>query len=236
MKNELIGIHRSITKESKIKDEALKQAITDISHDIRTPLTSLNGYFQLLIESDSHEEKERYTAIIQTRIDNLKNLLEDMFTYMKIQDNTYKLYQEDCNINKIVQDNLFSYYESFRSKEIEPKINIPEHPITIQSSRVALDRIVNNLINNSLIHGNSHIGVTLFTEDNLVNLIIENDVENGEDIDLENIFTRFYKKDKARTVNSTGLGLTIVKELVESMDGKITASIDDAIFSIQISL
>lgn len=234
--NELITIQRNETKQYKSKDEILKETITNISHDIRTPLTSLNGYFQLLIETDSEEEKERYITIIQTRINNLKNLLEDMFTYMKIQDNNYKIHQEDCNINKIVQDNLFSYYEDFKSKEIEPNINIPENPMTICGNVVALNRIVNNLINNSLIHGKSYIGVRLFKEDNHIKLIVENDIESEKSIDLENIFTRFYKNDKARTVNSTGLGLTIVKELVEAMDGKIIANIDDNIFSISIYL
>lgn len=234
--NELMAVHRNITKEYKIKDEALKQTMTNISHDIRTPLTSLNGYFQLLVETENIEERERYTSIIQTRIDSLKNLLEDMFTYMKIQDNSYEFQEEECNLSKIVQDSLFSYYEVFNSREIEPIINIPEETINIRGNTVALDRIVNNLINNSLIHGKNYIGIILSKGKNGVNLIIENDIGKGQEIDLENIFTRFYKRDEARSVNSTGLGLTIVKELVEAMDGKITASIEDNIFSIKISL
>lgn len=234
--NKLIFIHRGIINEYKIKDKSLKQSITNISHDIRTPLTSLNGYFQLLTESDSDEEKERYSTIIQTRINNLKNQLEDMFTLMKIQDSNYKNDPVDCNINKIIQENLFSYYEDFNLKEIEPKIIMDEEPIIIGSNPVALDRIVNNLINNSLIHGKDYIGIRLLKEKGLVNLTVENDVENPDEIDLENIFTRFYKVDKARTTSSTGLGLTIVKELVEAMNGKVLASINEDIFSIKISL
>ena len=234
--NELIDIQRSEMKEYKIKDEKLKEAITNISHDIRTPLTSLNGYFQLLIESDSSEERERYINIIQTRINNLKNLLEDMFTFVKIQDSSYKIQKEDCDIIRIVQSNLFSYYEDFKSKGIEPSINVPENPIIISSNTVVLDRIINNLINNSLIHGNSYVGVNLFEKENSVILIFENDILNTEEIDLENIFTRFYKKDEARTSNSTGLGLTIVKELVEAMDGEVSANIQDHIFSINVCL
>ena len=225
-----------MTRDYKIKEKVLKETITNISHDIRTPLTSLNGYFQLLSESNCEEEKERYMIIIKTRIDNLKNLLEDMFTYMKIQDDNYKVLKEDLSMNKIVYDNLFSYYEDFKLKEIEPDINITEESIIIFGNQLSLDRIVNNLINNSLIHGKSYIGVTLSQSEDYISLIVENDVENGQDIDLENIFTRFYKKDKARTSNSTGLGLTIVKELVESMDGKIEASIDGDIFKIEINL
>lgn len=237
--NELIGIHRDITREYKIKDEALKETITNISHDIRTPLTSLNGYFQLLVESESPEEKRRYMDIIQIRINHLKNLLEDMFTYLKIQDPDYELQKqesEDCNISNIVQDNLFSYYEEFNEKEIEPDISISEKPIVIKSNSIAIDRIVYNLISNSLIHGERYIGITLFEEDNTVSLIVKNDVHNIEDIDLDNIFTRFYKNDKSRTTDSTGLGLTIAKELVEAMGGKISARIEGEIFSIKIDL
>lgn len=234
--NELMAVHRNITKEYKIKDEALKQAITDISHDIRTPLTSLNGYFQLLVETEDIGERERYACIIQTRIDSLKNLLEDMFTYMKIQDDSYEFQEEECNLSKIVQDSLFSYYEVFNSREIEPDVDIPENLINVRGNTVALDRIVNNLINNSLRHGKNYIGIALSKGKNGVKLIIENDIEKGQEIDLENIFTRFYKRDKARSVNSTGLGLTIVKELVEAMNGKATANIKDNIFSIKISL
>lgn len=234
--NELMAVHRKITKEYKIKDEALKQTMTNISHDIRTPLTSLNGYFQLLVETDSQDEKERYTWIIQTRIDSLKNLLEDMFTYMKIQDNSYEFQKEECNLTKILQENLFYFYETFKLKEIEPNINIPEETINIESNVVALNRIINNLINNSLIHGKDYLGVTLSKENNKIKLLVENDIEIDADINLENIFTRFYKKDEARSVDSSGLGLTIVKELVEAMEGEITGSIDKNKFIIKILL
>ena len=112
--NELVSVQRKETKDYKIKEEALKETITNISHDIRTPLTSLNGYFQLLIESNCEEEKKKYMNIIQTRIDNLKNLLEDMFNDMKIQDDSYKIVKENIDINKIVYENLIYYYEDFK--------------------------------------------------------------------------------------------------------------------------
>lgn len=234
--NKLIQIHRYITINHKIKEEELKQAITNISHDIRTPLTSLNGYFQLLVESNSKEERDRYISIIQTRISILKDLLEDTFTYMKIQEGTYRLEKEELNINRIIHENLLSYYEDFKAKGIEPSINMPKKPIIIKGNLIGLNRIISNLINNSLIHGKSYIGISLYAEENNVKLIVENDVDQEEPIDIEDIFSRFYKKDKARTSNSTGLGLTIAKELVEAMDGKIVANQNNNIFSIEISL
>ena len=234
--NELIILQRDLKKNYKKKDETLKEMITNISHDIRTPLTSLNGYFQLLQESDSEEEKKKYIDIIKTRISHLKHLLEDMFLYMKIQDNGYKVFKEECNVNKIVFDNLFSFYEDFKLKGIVPNLDITEKPIYIYSSIVSLNRIVNNLINNSLIHGKNFVRVILLNKGKEVHLIVENDVENSQELDIENIFTRFYKKDKSRTIQSTGLGLTIVKELVESMGGDISASINENIFQIKIVL
>ena len=104
------------------------------------------------------------------------------------------------------------------------------------SNQVALDRIFSNLINNSLNHGKNYVGIRLVEEKEQVMIVFENDVEEGVVIDLENVFTRFYKSDPARTVNSTGLGLTIVKDFVESMDGSIQASMNRNIFRIQIIL
>lgn len=233
--NEMLSINRKMVQEYKLKEEALKEAITNISHDIRTPLTSLDGYFQLLLEATSEVEQERYMGIIQKRIEKLKHLLEDMFTYMKVQDESYRLYLEPCNITKIVCENLFLYYENFKVKGIEPKIDIPEKPIVIEGNISVLNRVIDNLINNSLNHGNDYIGVTLLDEGDFVKLIFENDIEDEDNIDIDNIFNRFYKQDKARTVSSTGLGLTIVKELVDAMDGKIVANISKGIFSIEIS-
>src|SRR5699024_8302259 len=94
--NKLINMHKDIFKEYRVKDESLKQSLTNISHDIRTPLTSLSGYFQLLIDTDSEEEEERYVKIINEKIEDLRYLLENMLNYMKIQDTDYNLELENC--------------------------------------------------------------------------------------------------------------------------------------------
>ncbi|WP_035785656.1 sensor histidine kinase [Jeotgalicoccus psychrophilus] len=234
--NQLILLQREITKEYRIKDEVFKETLTNISHDIRTPLTSLTGYFQLLVETEDEEEREKYLAIIHTRIGHLRNILEDLFTYTKVQDHHYQLQQENCDLTKILQKNLLSYYEEFNRKNIEPQLTLSNKPLIILSNQVALDRVFSNLINNSLNHGKKHVGVRLVEEKGQIIIIFENDVEEGVIIDFENVFTRFYKSDPARTVNSTGLGLTIVKEFIESMDGTIQASVNENIFRIQIIL
>src|SRR5699024_2376819 len=207
------------------------QSLTNISHDIRTHLTSLSGYFQLLIDTDSEEEEERYVKIINEKIEDLRYLLENMLNYMKIQDTDYNLELENCNLSEIIYAVLLSYYEDFKSKNMEPEIHIQED-IIVYSNKGALNRIVRNLIYNSLIHGESYIEIYLTKEEKKTYLTIKNDISNPEDMDIKNIFTRFYKTDQARATNSTGLGLTIVKELVESLGGSITASIQENIFFI----
>lgn len=234
--NQLILLQREIAKEYQIKDEGFKEALTNISHDIRTPLTSLTGYFQLLVETEDEAERKKYLAIIQTRIGHLRNILEDLFTYTKIQDHHYQLQQKNCDLTRILQKNLLSYYEEFNRKNIEPQLILSNKPLIVLSNQVALDRIFSNLINNSLNHGKNYVGIRLVEEKEQVMIVFENDVEEGVVIDLENVFTRFYKSDPARTVNSTGLGLTIVKDFVESMDGSIQASMNRNIFRIQIIL
>lgn len=232
--NELIQLQKSISQKHIIKDREFKKTITNISHDIRTPLTSLTGYFQLLNESDSEEERDRYINIINNRIDSLKNLLENNFIYLKIQDDSYKTNSRKLDLSQLVQNNLLSYYEEFKNKKIEPKIEIPNRPVFIMANSEAINRIIHNLITNSLIHGEEFIHLSLFEKNEMMHLIFENGIVHRDTIELDNVFDRFYKNDQARTVNSTGLGLTIVKDLVESMDGQIKAKIETGIFRIEI--
>lgn len=232
--NDLIQLQKDTSQKHIVKDREFKKTLTNISHDIRTPLTSLTGYFQLLNESDSKKERDRYIKIINNRIDSLKKLLENNFVYLKIQDDSYKTDLRRLELSQLIQDSLLSYYEDFKNKNIEPEIEIPNTPIFIMANSEAMNRIIQNLITNSLIHGDGSVYLSVFEENKKMHLIIENDMINTDRIELNNIFDRFYKNDQARTVNSTGLGLTIVKELVERMDGQIKAKIEEGIFRIEI--
>lgn len=234
--NELIQLQKSISQKQIIKERELKKAMTNISHDIRTPLTSLTGYFQLLNESNSEADRNRYLKIIDNRIKHLENLLENNFIYLKTQDDSYTVDTEKINLNESLQDHLISYYNEFKNIEIEPTINFSDSPVFIQANQEAVSRVLNNLIQNSLVHGCEWITVSLFEEKEKVYLIFENGRQDSERIDIDQIFDRFYKKDAARTVNSTGLGLTIVKELIQNMEGKIEASATPESLKIEITL
>lgn len=232
--NDLIQLQKKTSQKHIVKDREFKNTLTNISHDIRTPLTSLTGYFQLLNESESKKERDRYIKIINNRIDSLKNLLENNFVYLKIQEDSYKTDTRRLDLSQLVQDNLLSYYEDFKNKNIEPKIEIPNTPVFIMANSEAMNRIIHNLITNSLIHGDDSVWLSVLEENELVHLIFENGIVNTDRIELDYIFDRFYKNDRARTIHSTGLGLTIVKDLVESMNGQIEVKIKAGIFRIEI--
>ncbi len=212
----------------------LKETITNLSHDIRTPLTSLDGYFQLLKESTSDKEKDKYSDIIQNRIDSLKVMLDELFTYTKLQDDNYTLDLEKINFNKLLTATLFSFYDEFKTKGIEPQIDICEEKLYVFCNQAAVIRVIQNIIKNSFEHSLSEMIITLGKSNGKVELICSNNVEDEDNIDITQVFDRFYKSDVSRTQSSTGLGLSIAKGLTEKMGGTISANFKDEIFSITV--
>ena len=114
--NDILDLSREIRKSAQQSEDSLKETITNLSHDIRTPLTSMDGYFQLLVQSDSEEERQHYIAVIQNRITSLKDMLEELFTYTKLQNESYELAVESLDFGKCVFDTVFSFYDEFHHK------------------------------------------------------------------------------------------------------------------------
>ena len=212
----------------------LKETITNLSHDIRTPLTSLDGYFQLLKESTSDKEKDKYSRIIQSRIDSLKIMLDELFTYTKLQDDNYTLDLEKSNFNKLLTTTLFSFYDEFNTKGIEPQIDICDEQLSVYCNQAAVIRVIQNIIKNSFEHSLSEMKITLQKIDGKAVLVCSNNVDGEDDIDITMVFDRFYKSDVSRTQSSTGLGLSIAKGLTEKMGGTISASLEGGMFSITV--
>lgn len=232
--NEVIDLSREKQKLSRQSEDSLKETITNLSHDIRTPLTSMDGYFQLLSQSTSEEERQHYIGVIQSRIASLKDLLEELFTYTKLQNENYELALEEMDFSKCVFDTAFSFYDEFQKKGIEPQIDFCESRLPMTGNPEAIRRVLQNIMKNALEHGQKQILFMTKSEDQQVVFRCRNDVENPDSIDMTQVFSRFYKADPARGNTSTGLGLSIAKGLVEKMGGRITAELAENIFSIEI--
>lgn len=225
------------TKISLMKqDAALRETITNLSHDIRTPLTSLDGYFQLLAsEKIDQDKKEHYLGIIRNRIESLNSMLDELFTYAKLQDINYSIELSEIDITAVTADILMSFYDDIAGRGEEPVVSLPDEQVLINGNKEAYTRVVQNIIRNALVHG-KNLSVSLRREASDVIFECSDELLNPDTvIDTSRIFDRFYKADKARTnAKGSGLGLAITKELVERMGGKISAECRDGRFSIRV--
>lgn len=216
-----------------IEQEArTKELITDLAHDIRTPLTSLDGYFDLLCDADLHDEREKYRNIITERLRLLWDLLEQLFTYAKLQNGSYKPESEKFDCAQILCEILLSFYEDFRARGIEPNIDIPDGECMILGDKVAFGRVVQNILRNALLHGCDKVSITARESNSTVNITFTNNLHEDWNGDINKVFERFYTADKSRSNHSSGLGLPIARQLTEAMNGKISAEICDGDFVI----
>ncbi len=224
-------VKENILKE---KDKRLKIAMAGISHDIRTPLTSLRGFFELLETETDTEKKKKYSKIIDGKLIELTELLEELFTYTKLQNEDYVLELGRYDFTKIVLGTLFSFYGTFKDKNIETELDIYEEQVIVTCNDVAVKRMLSNILKNAMLHGSGKIEIIYKTENGRVEFLCKNSVENPWEIDISQVFDRFYKADMARSKGSTGLGLSVAKELAGRMGGDISACIKDGMFIIKL--
>ncbi len=198
-------------------DRELKEAVTNISHDLRTPLTAISGYLELLEKEDKSDNVAAYLARITERTETLKSLTEELFKYSVISSVT-ELSYEKTDLRNVLQDSLLSFYASFEQKNIIPKINLPDQEVFRLLDIAALSRIFGNIINNAVKYSDGDFSVTLNSDGRI---IFSNTASALSSVDVGKLFDRFYTVDSAR--KSTGLGLSIAKLLTERMNGSINA-------------
>lgn len=230
--NQLLMNRKKEHKKYLEKEQMISDTYTNLSHDIRTPLTSLDGYFQLLEQCEDEEEQKHYMDIIQERIRNLKEMLEELFLFTKLKNESYHLEIKRCCINQILKQTIFSYYDEWTSKGIEPDIRITDQLLYIEGNEAALQRILQNVIKNALDHGTRGIGISLEEKDRKSIIRIWNEVRDPEKTDPSKVFERFYKADESRNKTSSGLGLSIAKEFTQKMHGEIFAELEGKMFYI----
>ena len=233
--NQFLISRKNERKRYLDKEKMISDTYTNLSHDIRTPLTSLDGYFQLLEQSGDPKEQKHYMDIIQERIHSLKEMLEELFLFTKLKNESFHLELKRCCLNQVLKQTIFSYYDEWTAKGIQPEIRITDQPLYIEGNESALHRLFQNVIKNALDHGTKRIGISLDEDNGKILIQICNKVRDPETIDPEKVFERFYKADEARSRTSSGLGLSIAKEFTEQMHGKIWAKLDRQVFCIKIS-
>lgn len=222
--NTLIDDKRKMENIYKGKDMELREAIANMSHDLRTPLTSIMGYVYLLNDDKlDKEERKEYLKIIEKRSAVLNDLITNFYGLSRIQADQYEIKLEPVNLELVLGEIIAAFYETLDYKFGEPEINIEEGLGPVLGDKQALNRIFTNLIENIIKHGEGEVKISLKKKNKYIVMEFSNKAEELEPKDVNRIFEKFFTKDRMRTGQNTGLGLAIVKLLVEKQGQKIEA-------------
>lgn len=210
-------------------DRALKQAVTNVSHDLRTPLTAISGYLDLLESEEKSAAAARYLALIENRTDAMTRLTEELFRYSVILAEEEPLAHEPVVLNDALAESLASFYGALTSRGITPQIKICDARVTRLLDKDALARVLANILNNALKYSDGDLAVQL-DEDGTLHF--SNHAAALDEVSTAQLFDRFFTVENAR--HSTGLGLSIAKSLTEQMHGEISAAYSDGLLMIRL--
>lgn len=220
---------KRLRRKYKNGDREIKDAVTNISHDLRTPLTAICGYTELLRQEEHTEAAARYIENIQSRAEEMKKLTEELFRYSVILSTSDELASEPVDLAAALQESIAGFYEPLREKGITPKIEMTDEKVIRNLDRNAIFRVYGNILGNALKYSDGDLYISL---DQSGRAVFKNSAKNLGGVDVGRLFDRFFSVEAAK--NSTGLGLAISKSLTEHMGGTISADFSDGILSIEI--
>ena len=225
--NKLLSNLRKQKLEYLNGNKEIRNSITDISHDLRTPLTSLKGYIDLIKKEKSNNKQKEYLSIIDERVDKLIELTNKFFDYSKIIDNNIN--KENICLNDILEETIISSYSLFKNNNITPNINICSNKIYKYLDRNMLIRTIENIISNSIKYTENNININLSSNGKIS---ISNKTNKLDRTSIGKLFDRYYTVENAK--DNSGIGLSIAKHLVELNNGNIKAIYKKKILTVEI--
>lgn len=218
------------------KTEELKQMITNVAHDIRTPLTSAIGYLDLIQDSNLNEEqKEKYFIIIKERLNKLSYQITNFFEFSKIISSSQQVEFQKENLIEILENCIAGFYEDFSKENRQIDFVHNTNKIEIDTSKTLLTRIIDNIIINAFKHSKSNLKISIHKKENNIKIQFENKLEDTN-LDTDIMFEKFYTADNSRSDGNTGLGLAIAKEFTKLINGGIYAIKENDLLKIIIKL
>lgn len=220
--NNLLIESKNIKIDYSNKNKSLMKMMTNISHDLRTPLTSALGYIDIILKSDlSEEEKKKDLITIEKRLRRLEELISSFFEFSKIISINKRPTLEKINLTFVLEESVIAFYDDYKKNNREILLDCNQRKIIINSNKMLLTRTFENLIGNAYKHSNSDLSIKVEIA-NKVKIIFSNELLD-DDVDVDKIFDEFYTVDISRTKEGTGLGLAIAKEFTRQLNGKIYA-------------
>lgn len=223
--NEIVRSYESRLSELLRAEETSKQLMTSLSHDVRTPLTTLIGYLDAAHKGIvTGKAREDYIETARRKAYDLKEYIDVLFDWFKLNSNEFTLHLETVELAEASRTVLIDWVPILEDRQLDYHFEIPEGPLPVKLDPEGYARVLNNLMQNILTHSQADsLGITLAVQGQNVNVTVsDNGVGIGKE-DLQRIFDRLYKCDKGRSEKGSGLGLSIVRQLVEKMGGHITA-------------
>lgn len=232
--NKILRVEEKLRIETMQHEENFKEMIADISHDLRTPLTAIKGYMQVLDKSMLEKKQKDNVRIALNHINDLEKLINNFFelSYLEISKSEVKFTK--INLTNSVLNNIMDYVQQFEEKNIRVEFG-KEEPVYVLGNEEKINRIIQNLIKNALNYSSGDVVIDIFFKDERVILSFKNPVFDINQIKVDSLFDKFYVAEKSRG-KSTGLGLSIVKMLTEQMKGKANAFLKENNIDIQIEL
>lgn len=233
--NRLLELREADEAEHRRQEHAIRQQISNISHDLRTPLTSILGYLQLL-EGDSLtvEERREYLGIVRGRAKALQSLITSFYDLSRLEGGEYPLSREKVDLYHVLSELVAEFYNDFEQSGFDMTVELAPGLPVVTADPAGVLRVFTNLIRNALEHGQKRMSILLYRQEETVVSAFSNDAAGLTREDVEHVFDRFFTADKMRTGQSTGLGLAIVKALVGQMGHRVTAALDGEMFTVQV--
>lgn len=222
--NSVYAENEKVLAEKAEDEEEIKISIANITHDLRTPLTSIMGYIQLLKDgSTTEEERSEYIDIIEKRTFVLRELISKFYDLSRLESGDYDFQYSNVNLENLLCETMALYYKDFIDGGIEPVLDIKNIKDSIISDKVVIERVFSNLISNMLKYSDGYIKISLLEKKDYIITEFINNSSNLKLEEIKKIFERTFTVDKSRNGNSTGLGLYITKIMIEKLGHEITA-------------
>ena len=220
---------RNLELEYKQGNQELKTSITNISHDLRTPLTAIRGYLDLIDQSKFTDKQLEYLKIIDNRVKDLVELTEQLFDFSKSIDIQNEIKRENICINDILEDSIVGFYSLLKEHNISPKVDICKNKVVRLLNENMLKRIFENIISNAIKYSEDDFNIKLKSNGTIE---FSNKTNSLDSTSLEKIFDRYYTVKNAK--KSNGIGLSIAKQLVNLSGGQINARYENNYLIIEI--
>lgn len=222
--NDIVYRYEEQLMQLRAAEEANRQLMTSLSHDVRTPLTTLIGYLDAIHRGVVEgQEREEYFEIARHKAHHLKEYIDILFDWFKQSSSDFTLQMERVELPELTRNILKDWIPIFEENQLNFEIEIPDKPLFVKVDKEGYARVLNNLVQNVTIHSHATlIRVAMENKEGEIEIRIEDNGVGIEKIDLQHIFERLYKCDKGRSHKGSGLGLSIVHQMVEKMEGRIT--------------